>query len=154
MLKKLIDTNIFIDRFSEPELFKDIFMSEGLAYLSSVVMMELRAGAHSKEAISAINDLIEFFRRVDRIIAPSVKDYEKAGEIVARLQSSKGYDIRKSASITNDCLIAASAKSIGAVLYTQNKKDFMAIQDVFDFKVSYCIAGGTVLKPISAHHRP
>jgi len=136
MLKKLIDTNIFIDRFADPELFKDIFLSEGLVYLSSVVMMELRAGAHSKEALNAVNDMIEFFRRVGRIVAPSIRDYEKTGEIVASLQSSKGYDIRKSASTTNDCLITASAKSMGAVLYTQNKKDFMAIHDVFDFKVS------------------
>jgi len=30
MLKKLIDTNIFIDRFSNPDLFKDIFLSEGI----------------------------------------------------------------------------------------------------------------------------
>lgn len=125
MLKKLIDTNIFIDRFSDPELYKDIFMSEGLVYLSSIVLMELKAGAHSKEAISAVNELFEFFRRVDRI--------------VARLQSSKGYDIRKSSSITNDCLIAASAKGIGTVLYTQNKKDFMAIQDIFDFEVSFAV---------------
>jgi len=45
MLKKPIDTNIFIDRFSDPELFKDIFLSERLIYLSSVVMMELRVRA-------------------------------------------------------------------------------------------------------------
>lgn len=122
MLKKLIDTSIFIDRFSDPELYKDIFLSEGFVYLSSVVLTELRAGAHSKEAITAVNELIGFFRRVDRIIAPSIKDYERAGEIVARLQSAKGYDIRKSSSITNDCLIAASAKSVGAIIYTQNKK--------------------------------
>lgn len=51
MLKKLIDTNIFIDRFSTPDLYKDIFLSEGLVYLSSVVLMELKAGAHSKEAV-------------------------------------------------------------------------------------------------------
>jgi len=84
MLKKLIDTNIFIDRFSNPDLH-----------------------------------------------------FEKAGEIISSLQSIKGYDIRKSASITNDCLLAASARSMGAVFYTQNKKDFQSILDVFDFKVSF-----------------
>ena len=136
MLKKLIDTNIFIDRFSDPELYKDIFLSEGLVYLSSVVLMELKAGAHSREAITAINELIEFFKRVNRIVSPSIRDYEKAGEIIARLQISKGYDVKKSSSVTNDCLIATSAKSIGAVLYTQKKKDFTAIQDVLNFKVS------------------
>jgi len=29
-------------------------------FFSSVVMMELRAGAHSKEALNAVNDMIEF----------------------------------------------------------------------------------------------
>jgi predicted nucleic acid-binding protein len=53
MLKELIDTNIFIDRFLNPDLYKDIFLSEGLVYLSSIVLMEFRAGAHSKEAIKA-----------------------------------------------------------------------------------------------------
>ena len=86
--------------------------------------------------MKAVSDLIEFFRRVDRIVVPSIRDYEIAGEIVAKLQISKGYEIRKSASITNDCLIAASARSIGAVVFTQNMKDFSAIGDVFDFKAS------------------
>lgn len=137
MLKKLIDTNIFIDRFSNPDFHKDLFLSEGLVYASSIVLMEIRAGAHTKEAVHAYNDLSNFFRRVDRIIVPSVRDFEKAGEIIAALQSSKGYDIKKSASITNDCLLAASARNIGAVVYTQNKKDFKAIKDVFSFEVSF-----------------
>lgn len=137
MLKKLIDTNIFIDRFSNPDLHKDIFLSEGLVYLSSIVLMEVRAGAHIKETIQAYNDLSNYFKRVDRIIIPSIKDFEKAGEIIARLQSIKGYNIKKSASITNDCLLAASARSMGAILYTQNKRDFKAIKDIFDFEVSF-----------------
>lgn len=137
MLKKLVDTNVFIDRFSNPHLFKDIFLSDGLVYLSSVVLMEIKAGAHSKEALKAVNELVAFFKKVDRIVLPSTRDYEQAGEIISKLQSIKGYEIRKSASITNDALIAASARSIGAVIFTQNKKDFEAIKDVFDFKVSF-----------------
>lgn len=137
MLKKLIDTNIFIDRFLNPEAYQDIFLSEGLVYLSSVVSMELRAGAHTREAIQAYNELRNLFRRVDRIVVPSAKDYEQAGEIIAGLQSVKGYEIKKCASIANDCLLAVSARSMGAVLYTQNRKDFEAIHDIFDFKVSF-----------------
>lgn len=137
MLKKLIDTNIFIDRFSDPNLHKEIFLSEGIVYLSSIVLMEIRAGAHTKETIHAYDDLSNYFRRVDRIVVPSLKDFEKAGEVIARLQSIKGYDIKKSASITNDCLLAASARSMGAILYTQNKRDFKAIKDIFDFEVSF-----------------
>ena len=37
MLKKLIDTNIFIDRFLNPDLHRDIFLSQGLTYLSAEV---------------------------------------------------------------------------------------------------------------------
>jgi len=137
MIKKIIDTNIYIDLFSNPDLYKDIFLSEGTIYLSSVVLMELIAGAHTKEARKSLQDLNSFFKGVGRIIIPSVMDYEKAGEILARLQKIKGYDLKKSASITNDCLIAASVRNIGGLLYTQNKKDFQAIQDVFDFKVTF-----------------
>jgi predicted nucleic acid-binding protein len=137
MLKKLIDTNIFIDRFLNPDLYKDIFLSEGLVYLSSIVLMELRAGAHTKEAIKAVYELYELFTRVNRIAVPTAKDYERAGELIAKLQVVKGYNIKKSASITNDCIIASSARTIGAKVYTQNRKDFEAILEVTDFKVVF-----------------
>lgn len=137
MLKKLVDTNIFIDRFADPGLYQDLFLSDGLIYLSSVVLMELKAGAHSKEAVDAVHDLHRHFLRVGRVIVPSLKDFEVAGEVIAKLQSAKGYDIKKSASITNDCLIAASARSAGVVFYTQNKRDFQAILDVFDFRAVF-----------------
>jgi len=137
MFKKLVDTNVFIDRFADPFSYQGLFLSDGLVYLSSVVLMELKAGCHTKETVKAVHDLRNVFDRVGGIAVPALRDYDIAGEILARLQSAKGYDIKKSASITNDCLIAASAKSMGAVVYTQNKKDFVAIRDVFDFKVDF-----------------
>lgn len=75
MLKKLLDTNIFIDRFANPELYKEIFLSDGFVFLSSVVLMELRAGTHTKEAVNAVDDLGDFFKKVDRIVTPNIKDY-------------------------------------------------------------------------------
>jgi len=137
MIKKLIDTNIFIDRFSNPLRHKEIFLLEGLVYLSAVVLMELRAGVHTTEARKAYHEIFNFFSNVNRILVPTVKDYEHAGEIVSKLQVEKGYEIKKSFSIVNDCLIAASARNIGAVLFTQNRKDFQSIKDIFDFKVVF-----------------
>ncbi|MBI4824314.1 MAG: hypothetical protein HY805_08835 [Nitrospirae bacterium] len=87
--------------------------------------------------MKAVAELIGFFKRVDRVVVPSVRDYEEAGAIISLLQSKKGYNIRKSASITGDCLIAASVRSAGAVLYTQNRRDFQAIRDVFEFEVVF-----------------
>jgi len=143
MIKKVLDTNIYIDLFTNPYLYEDIFISEGPIYLSSVVLMELLAGAHAKNEKRRIKSLAGLFKKLRRIFIPTELDYEQAGEILIRLQNIKGYNIRKSASITNDCLIAASVRSIGGVLYTQNKKDFQAIQDVFDFKVSFVKEGST-----------
>ena len=113
MLGKVIDTNIFTGRFLNPELHRDIFLSEGLTYLSAVVFMELRAWAHTRAAVRAVYDLYAHFIGVGRLLLPSVKDYERAGEIIAKLQSVKGYTIRKSASITNDCLPLAAIPHMG-----------------------------------------
>lgn len=137
MTKKIVDTNIYIDLFRNPNLYDDIFISKGPIYLSSVVLMELLAGAHAKNEKKRIVGLAGLFKRLGRVLVPTEWSYEQAGEILIRLQSIKGYDIKKSASITNDCLIAASVRSIGGVLYTQNRKDFQAIKDVFDFDVSF-----------------
>lgn len=137
MIKKILDTNIYIDLFTNPDLYEDIFISEGPIYLSSVVLMELLAGAYAKDEKRRIKSLAGLFKKLRRILTPTDRVYEQAGEILSRLRKIKGYDIRKSASITNDCLIAASVRSMGGVLYTQNKRDFQAIQDVFDFKVSF-----------------
>ncbi len=95
MLKKLIDTNIFIDRFANTELYKEIFLSDGFVYLSSVVFMELRAGAHTKDAINAVDDIGDFFKRGNRIVIPNLKDYERAGVILSDLQRIKGYNIKR-----------------------------------------------------------
>ncbi len=51
MIKKVIDTNISIDRFSNPDLYREIFLSSGIVYLSSIVLMKLRAGVHTKQAL-------------------------------------------------------------------------------------------------------
>jgi predicted nucleic acid-binding protein len=135
MHKKLIDTNIFIDRFADPDRFADVFTSSGIVYLSSVVLMELRAGAHSPAAIKAVNAIEVFFKRVGRIITPQHTDYRLAGQILAKLQREKGYDLKKIPSLANDCLIAASARNVGATVVTQNAKDFLAIADIADVEI-------------------
>lgn len=137
MTKKVLDTNVYIDLFANPDLYIDIFISEGPIYLSSVVLMELLAGAHGKNEKYTVKDLLKLFKKLGRIVTPTTKDYEQAGEILTKLQSVKHYNLKKCGSITNDCLIASSSKTIGAVVYTQNKKDFQSIKDVFDFKVEF-----------------
>ena len=59
--------------------------------------MELLAGAHTNNKKRRIKGLIGLFKKLGRILIPTVRDYEQAGEILIRLQNIKGYDIRKSA---------------------------------------------------------
>ena len=58
-----------------------------------------------------------------------------AGQILAKLQREKGYDLKKTASLASDCLIAASARNLGASVITQNARDFVAIADVIDVEI-------------------
>lgn len=137
MHKKIVDTNIFIDRFADPDRYRDIFFGEGFVGLSSVVLMELRAGAHTLRAVKAVDELERFFRRVGRILTPTHHDFHVAGETLATLQRTKGYDLKKTSSLANDCLIAATARTYGATLFTQNERDFRVIHEVIDFSVVF-----------------
>ena len=56
-------------------------------------------------------------------------------KILAKLQSEKGYDLKKSYQLTNDVLIALSARSTGATVFTQNKRDFETIKELKGFKL-------------------
>jgi predicted nucleic acid-binding protein len=70
-----------------------------------------------------------------KLIVPLWSDYVDAGRLLAKLQSQKGYEIKKTLGLTNDVLIALSARRIGATAITQNRKDFEAIQSVKNFKL-------------------
>jgi predicted nucleic acid-binding protein len=66
--------------------------------------------------------------------------YQEAGEVLRQLQESPGYTVASAHSLANDVLIALSARSIGAVVITQNERDFTAIQRIRPFKLA--IVGG------------
>jgi predicted nucleic acid-binding protein len=95
--------------------------------------MELLAGAFSKSDVAIVNNLIKIAHASKKIITPTQHDYIDSGKILAKLQSEKGYDLKKSYHITNDVLIALSARRVGATVFTQNKKDFETIKEFKDF---------------------
>lgn len=71
----------------------------------------------------------------NKLVVSPWSDYVEAGRLLAKLQSQKGCEIKKTIGLTNDVLIALSARRIGATIITQNKKDFEAIKPVKDFKL-------------------
>ncbi len=83
-----------------------------------------------------MHDLFRTFRKLDRLLVPSAEVYEDAGGVLRQLQAVQGYRLRQAPSLTNDVLIALSARAVGGTVVTQNQRDFLAIQSIRPFKLS------------------
>ena len=137
MSKIIIDTNIYIDFYNTGKFREIIYQRRypEIIYISSIVIMELLAGAFSKNDITIITNLIQTAKASKKIINPIQSNYIEAGNILAEIQSEKGYNLKKAYNITNDVLIALCARTIGATLLTQNRKDFEIIKEFKDFSL-------------------
>lgn len=134
--KAVIDTNIYVDWLNE-RLHEHILFERGvLRYLSAVVLMELAAGARATRDRRLLKGLFSAFHRAGRVLLPSVSVFEETGIVLAKLRERRGYDLRGAYSLTNDVLIALSARSIGATVITQNAADFEAIRSIRPFSLA------------------
>ncbi|MBM3235125.1 type II toxin-antitoxin system VapC family toxin [Candidatus Poribacteria bacterium] len=135
--KFLIDTNIYIDFINTNKYREWVFVRDypTRLFLSAIVLMELYAGAHNRSDIKLVDTIKEPFAKRNMIIAPTIGDYITAGEILADLQKLRGYELKKSYWLTNDVLIALSARRIGATVVTQNRRDFEEIQQIKGFSL-------------------
>ena len=126
-----IDANLYIDFKigKKLEVFSSIEDGHHLA-LSSVVALELFAGAKSKRSKKNVDLLWDRFDKIGRIVSPSVQAYRKAGRVIERMT-----DHRKD--VMSDVLIALTVREHGAELWTSDR-DFERIQKVVDFKLRVC----------------
>jgi predicted nucleic acid-binding protein len=136
MERIVIDTNVYIDWMNEGRHEAILFQREAVKYLSAVVLMELLAGAFSLGDRRLVQEVTSAFAKVGRILAPTASIYEEAGDVLRRLQTTRGYTMASAYGLTNDVLIALSARSIGATVITQNEQDFVAIQTIRPFKMA------------------
>ena len=136
MRRLIVDTNLYIDWLNAGEYEPVLFQPDAVKFMSAVVMMELLAGAHSVCDQTRLQDLLRTFAKLGRIVTPSSGTYHEAGEVLRQLQATHRYHLRLSHSLTNDVLIALSARAIGGIVITQNKRDFLAIQSIRAFKLS------------------
>jgi len=139
MRRLLIDTNVYIDWLNAGRHEHILFQPEAVKYLSAVVLMELRAGAFTPADRRILERLETAFRKAGRLLAPSLAVFADAGDTLRRLQVDRGFGIGARHSITNDVLIALSARSIGATVVTQNERDYRAIQAVTPFRLAIAV---------------
>lgn len=123
------DTNIFIRR--KPAHFPAGF------YMSIVVLQELVAGARDASAVKELKAAKQHYEKTDRILVPTLEDWWEVGVVINALQrgrkSKKSGLIPKMSAvekyrITNDVLIARTARRAGVTVITDNTDDFARIK--------------------------
>lgn len=127
----VLDTNVYVGwlRSGSHEAF---VYGTGLdRHLSVVVLMELHLGAQRTAARRGLAQLVRPYERRARLVVPSVRVFERAARVLARLKLA-GRDVRR-ASLVHDVLIALSARAIGAAVVTADAGDFEAIRRVDGF---------------------
>jgi predicted nucleic acid-binding protein len=137
--KHLIDTDLYIDLIQSGitlPLIREIYDKDtpGI-YFSSVVAQELLAGARSPAARRRVEILYRPFERVGRVVTPSHRQWKDAGGILAKVLDERRDLKSKLPALVNDCLLALSARSLGATLYTRNRDDFILLQSVRSFSL-------------------
>jgi predicted nucleic acid-binding protein len=136
-VKFILDTSIYIP-FINQGIAHPIIESHQvrpLIYMSAVVLEELYAGALDIHSVKLLDKMYDTFSRMSRLITPDAVDWQKTGTVVAQLGNKYGYESLYLSRLTNDVLIAATARKIGAVVATYNKKDFFRIQEYIHFKI-------------------
>jgi predicted nucleic acid-binding protein len=137
--KHLIDTDLYIDLIQSGitlPLIREIYDKDtpGI-YFSSVVAQELLAGARSPAGRRRVEILYRPFERVGRVVTPSHSQWKDAGGILAKVLDDRPDLKTKLPALVNDCLLALSARSLGATLYTRNRDDFILLQSVRSFSL-------------------
>lgn len=137
MPKHLIDTDLYIDLIQSGNtlpIIRELYDKEAPGiYFSSVVIQELLTGARSPDARRHVGTLFRPFERAGRIVTPSHKQWKEAGDVLARALNLRPDLKSKLPTLVNDCLLALSARSIGAILYTRNRDDFVLLKGVRSF---------------------
>lgn len=136
MERVLLDSDLYVD-WMQAGLRDDLVLRTPLVrYLSTVVLLELQAGAIGAKTARSVRDLYDSFQRTGRVLAPSPTTFWQAGAVLRRLQERHGYDLRKRFRLVNDCLIAMSSRQVGATVFTRNERDFRAIRAVVPFELA------------------
>jgi predicted nucleic acid-binding protein len=122
----LLDTSVYINAWRAGEEADSI--KKGLSpytpvWLSAVVLEELYAGT-SRSDRHVIERLERDFGRVGRILVPTLRDWTRAGQVLAQLAAGYGYERIGQQRLTNDALIAMSAARQGITIMTANERDF------------------------------
>ena len=131
MSKITFDANIFISR---PRVYAELPRN---FYMSVVVLQELTIGANDSNQIKSLDAARRDYEKAERLLVPNSEDWWLVGKIINSLQrglkSQQGGQTPKiiyaeKYRITNDVMLARTAKRAGVTVVTDNEKDFELIR--------------------------
>jgi predicted nucleic acid-binding protein len=102
---------------------------------ASVVSAELRAGALDEAGRRAVIDLVRRFERLGRVVVPTAGSWNDAGDLLATIARREPIVRTKLPGLWNDALIALSARQIGAMVVTENVRDFALLRRYARFEL-------------------
>jgi len=132
--KVIIDTNVYIDLFNKGLHQEIINPFQNITYLAYPVMHELWMGLKDRREMRLLTAWRDRFISLNRFITPSIATLLLIGEACRKLKASGNLDPTHPKHY-NDIAIAALAHQIGAMVITQNHRDFRLIQYVIDFEI-------------------
>ena len=135
MERVVFDSDLYIDWINAGSHEEILLGRWFVRYMSTVVLLELQAGAVGPAAAKAVGDLYRTFTRTGRLLSPSPATFWRAGSVLRVLQRRHGFDLRSRFRLVNDCLIALSSRQVGATIITRNERDFRLIHRVLSFSL-------------------
>jgi predicted nucleic acid-binding protein len=125
----LLDTNIYFQAIHDPtflERYRDMLLRVApRTFLSSVVRAELTQGAQGEFGRTRIARAVRQLERVGRTIAPTHRDWTVAGTVQGRIWDD--HASLRSKRVLHDILVVCAARSIGALVVTENVAEFALI---------------------------
>lgn len=140
--KAILDTSVYLSFLRKGARVYDLgfLLRPTLLYMSSVVFAELYAGAKDRFTLRQLQRVYRTFDRLDRLITPDKQVWFEAGAVLQQLGVRHGFEATGLVRLTHDVLIGLSARKIGAVVYTRNRKDFERIRTLKDFHLRIHVA--------------
>lgn len=139
MAKHLIDTDLYIDLIQSGKtlpIIRELYEHEAPGiHFSSIVAQELLTGARSPSGRKHVEALVTPFEKAGRVVTPGHRQWKEAGDVLATVLDLRPDLKSKLPGLVNDCLLALSARSLGATLYTRNRDDFVLLQKVRHFSL-------------------
>jgi predicted nucleic acid-binding protein len=133
----VFDTSVFIAayRLRRPALLDLNRHGGGPLYLSSVVAQELYVGAATRARRRDVDRLWQRFEQVDRLLVPTGNDWRETGLILGQVGEHLGYSNVGQGRLTNDALLAFSARRRGLTVLTINARDFALLAHYRPFRL-------------------